>query len=125
MTRRTERLNELLREEISQIFFKQIKNVTGEHIVTVTEVATSPDLRTAKVYISVMGDPGEKQELFKKFSSAAGYIRKELGSRLYIRRIPELLFIPDNSIEQGTHLLHLIDQLAAERKAVEEDLPAD
>ena len=82
--------------------------------MTVTEVATSADLRHAKVFISVMGSEDEKRETLKCLSAASGFFRRELGERLALRYIPELSFEKDDSIERCAHILRLIDQLATE-----------
>jgi len=79
--------------------------------VTVTRVSTSPDLSHAKVFISVMGDEGEKKEALEALVKASGFIRRELHPRLTLRRIPELSFHRDDSIEQGAHILELISQV--------------
>ncbi len=116
MTRRTEKINELLRKEISQLLSRQVKDPNLDFFVTVTEVVTSADLSSAKVYISVMANPEERAAVIERLSLAAGFFRKELSSYLPIRRVPELSFRYDDTIERGAHLLQLLDQLAAERE---------
>ncbi len=110
MTRRTERINDLLREEISDILRREIRDPRVGGLISVTEVDVSPDLRRAKVHISVMGSDEEKTATFKALRSAAGFIQRSLRGRLTLRRTPELTFFPDDSISQGAHILTLLEQ---------------
>ncbi len=114
MTRRIERVNELVRHEIGDLVTTELKDPRLGCIVSVTEVDTAADLRSAKVFVSVMGTPEEKDEVLKTLSAAAGFFRKELASRLRMRYVPELIFRRDDSIEKGAHLLELLDQVASE-----------
>ncbi|HEX78075.1 MAG TPA: 30S ribosome-binding factor RbfA [Dehalococcoidia bacterium] len=116
MTRRTERINDLIRQEISELI-RQAKDRRLSSLVTVTEVVTSPDLRHAKVFVSVMGSEAEKRDTLKGLVAAAGFFRKNLAMRLAMRRIPQLEFRHDDSIERGSHLLDLIRQVSREPRA--------
>jgi len=115
MTRRTERVNNLIRQEISELLQRQVKDPRLGSFVAVTEVSTSPDLRHAKIFISRIGSQEEKQETLSVLASASGFLRKELARRLRLRRIPELSFQWDDSIERGAHLLQLIDQITPDK----------
>jgi ribosome-binding factor A len=110
MTRRTERINDLLREEISDLLHRGVKDPRISGLVTITEVDVSPDLRRAKVFVSVMGTDEEKASTFRALDAAAHFVRRELGKRLTIRRTPELAFLPDDSLERGAHILALLRQ---------------
>lgn len=112
--RRRQRLSDLLREELSDLLRRQVKDPRLGGLVTVTEVALSPDLKYAKVFISVLGSEGEKREALQGFAAASGFFRRELGNRLSLRYIPELTFYRDDSLERGDHLLRLISQVSAE-----------
>ena len=79
-----------------------------------TAVSASPDLKFAKIFVSCLGSEEKKQATLSVLTSASGFFRKELAKRLKLRRVPELIFQWDDSIERGTHLLQLIDQLAAD-----------
>ncbi|MBI4334951.1 MAG: 30S ribosome-binding factor RbfA [Chloroflexi bacterium] len=114
MSRRMERVNQLIRDELSQLIPGYLKDSAPGSMVTVTEVVTAADLGSAKVFISVLGDPEEKKAVIDKLSGGASFFRHELASRLYIRKVPELLFRSDESIERGSRLLELLDQVAAE-----------
>lgn len=110
MTRRTERLNQLLREEVSDLLRRGVKDPRISGLVTITEVDVSPDLRRAKVYVSVLGTKEDTASTFRALDAAARFLQRELGRRLTIRRTPELTFLRDDSLERGAHLLSLMDQ---------------
>jgi ribosome-binding factor A len=111
MGHRIEQVNKLIRRELSELLQRQLKDPRLNTFVAVTEVATSTDLRHAKVFVSHLGSDEEKQAILKVLESAAGFLRKELAHNLKLRRTPELTFCWDNSIEQGDHILQLIDQV--------------
>ena len=115
MAHRIERVNSLLRQEIKDLLQRQVKDPRLDHFVAVTGVSTSPDLRHAKIFISCMGSEQEIQETLSVLTAASGFFRNELAHRLRLRRIPELSFQWDTSIERGDHLTRLIDQVSAER----------
>ena len=114
MTRRVQRLNNLIRQEISELLQRQVKDPRLGSFIAVTEVSISPDLRYARIFVSHIGSEEEKQETLSTLASAAGFFRRELAKRLRLRRIPELTFQWDDTIERGAHLLELIDHIAAE-----------
>jgi len=121
MPHRIEQVNKLIRREISGLLQRQVKDPRLDTFVTVTEVSTSPDLRYAKVFISHIGDEGERKEILNVLSGASGFLRRELAHRLKLRRIPELSFRWDDSIERGDHLLKLIDQVTGSTSTQQED----
>jgi ribosome-binding factor A len=112
MTRRTERINELLREELSDLLCRQAKDPRLGGLVTVTEVEVSVDLRHARVFVSVMGSEEEREGAFRALETARPFLRRELGKRLSTRRTPDLSFRRDDSLERGAHLLSLIEGAA-------------
>ncbi len=114
-TRRTERINELLRDEISELIQRQLKDPRLAGMVTVTEVVTAPDLSTAKVYVSVMGSDEEKQSSLQTLRHAAGFFHRKL-LRLRMRRVPELDFRLDVSLERGDRVLGLLRELEQGRQ---------
>ena len=113
-TRRQERINELIREQISELIRREVKDPRLSGFISVTEVLVSPDLKHARVFVSVMGSEEEKRQVEKGLVAASGFIRRSLGERLTLRYIPELIFQLDESIERGSHLLELINKVAAE-----------
>ena len=116
MTRRTERINDLLRAEISDLLHREMKDPRIGGLVTITEVDVSPDLRQAKVFVSVMGTEDEKTSTFQALDAAARFLQRELRKRLTIRRTPELPFLQDESLEEGARILALLEQ-ARDRRA--------
>ena len=112
MAHRIERVNNLIRREISELLQRQVKDPRLGNFIAVTEVSASPDLRYAKIFVSCIGSMEERQETISALVAASGFFRNELGRRLKLRRIPELSFQWDDSIERGAHLLNLIDQVS-------------
>lgn len=114
MTRRTERVNELLREELSALLVRGVKDPrVGQGLVTITEVVTAPDLKHATVYVSHLGETPDRAGVLLGLSHAAHYLQRELARRLDLRTIPELSFRFDPSIERGDRLAQLISQVSA------------
>jgi len=116
MIHRIERVNNLIRREISELIQRQVKDPRLDAFVTVTEVDTSPDLKYAKVFVSCISGKQEEQKTLKVLNAAAGFLRTELAKNLRLRRIPELSFHWDDSIEQGDRILRLIDQVSSEQE---------
>ncbi len=113
MAHRIERVNNLIRREISELLQRQIKDPRLGDFVAVTEVFATPDLRSAKVFVSSLGGKEDKQKTLSVLTAASGFLRRELGKNLKMRRVPELSFIWDDSIERGDHLTQLIDQVCS------------
>jgi ribosome-binding factor A len=111
MTHRIAQINQLIRREISQLLQREVKDPRLNTFVTITEVATSPDLKYAKVFVSHLGNETENRKILKALTAAAGFLRNELARRLKLRRTPELIFRWDDSIEHGDHILNLIDRV--------------
>ena len=111
MTHRIERVNHLIRQEISELLRREVKDPRLGGLVSITEVVTSPDLKHAKVFVSCMGNDEEKEEILSALVAASGFLHNELTKRLRLRHIPVLDFRWDDSIEHGAHILELIDQV--------------
>ena len=112
MGHRIERVNSLIRQEISELLRRQVKDPRLGNLVTVTDVSTSPDLRHAKIFVSRIGSEEEKQETLSVLAAASGFFRNELAKRLRLRYITELSFQWDDSIERGDYLLQLINEVS-------------
>ncbi len=110
MTHRIERVNNLIRQEISELL-PQVKDPRLGDFVAITEVVISPDLRRAKVFVSRIGSEEEKRATLGVLTAASGFLRREMARHLRLRHIPELTFHWDDSIERGAHLLELIDKV--------------
>jgi ribosome-binding factor A len=108
--KRLERVNQLIKEEISMLVQRQLKD-PRLGFITVTEVDTSPDLKHAKVYVSVLGPEEQWAASFKALESARGFIWSWLRRHLDLRATPELLFRPDRSMEHAAHIQSLLASL--------------
>jgi len=97
----------------------------GAGMVSVTDVDVSGDLQHAKIYVSIYGTDEAKKETMAGLKSATGYVRRELGQRIRLRRTPEVVFIEDLALERGDRMLTLLNQLSEERqsKANDNDVP--
>jgi ribosome-binding factor A len=113
MTRRTERVSSLIRQEISDLLRQQVNDPRLMSFISVTKVSTSRDLSHAKVFISTLGDEINKGEILKGFTAASGFLRRQLAGRLRLKHIPELSFHLDDSIERGAKVLRLIEQVTS------------
>ena len=120
---RLDRVNQLIREEISLLVQRELKD-PRLGFVTVTEVDVAKDLRTAKVYVSVLGPEVDWQASLEALESARGYIRNWLAPRLRMRSIPHLTFHPDRSMAHAAHIQTVLEQLRTEKRAEAEDDPS-
>ena len=114
MSYRAHRLAQELKNEISVIVAQEVRD-PRIGLLTVTEVEVSPDLRYARIYISVLGSPEEKQKTLEALASASGYIRRQIGARIKLRHTPELTFAYDESVEQGDRMMQLIEEIKKEQ----------
>ena len=114
MSYRIQRINNLIRQEISELLQRQVKDPRLGNFVAITEVATSQDLKHAKVFVSCISDDEEKQKILGALATASGFLRRELTKSLRLRHTPELSFHWDNSIEHGDHILQLLDRANSE-----------
>lgn len=125
MSQRTARLDELLREEISDVVRREVDD-PRIGFVTITDVEVSPDLRHANVWVSVIGSGEERKQTLRALSHAMPFVRGRLG-KLRLKRIPELHVKEDDSAERGTRVLAILDDLEqggeGEVPELEETLP--
>lgn len=115
MAYRIERINSLIRQEISELLQREVKDPRLGSFIAVTEVSTTPDLKYSKVWVSGLGEELDKAEVLKALASAAGFFRTRLAKNLKMRYTPELVFQWDDSIERGDRLLRLIDEVSNEQ----------
>lgn len=114
--RRVSRVAELIKREVSQLLLHGIKDDrVGSGMVSVTNVDVSGDLQHAKIYVSIYGTKEAKVQTMAGLKSATGFVRSELGSRVRLRRTPEVVFIEDSSIERGSKVLSILNRLEQER----------
>jgi ribosome-binding factor A len=119
---RIQRVNQLIREEISHLIQRELKD-PRLGFVTVTEVDVAKDLRTAKVYVSVLGSETELQASLQALESARGFIRNWLVPRLRLRAVPHFTFHPDRSMAHAAHIQTVLEGLKSEARPSEEPGP--
>ena len=113
--RRTERISEEIREEVAQIVAALKDPRIG--FVTITRVSLTADLRTARVHVGVLGDTAQKDQTLVGLRQAAGFIRRELGRRIRLRHVPELLFHYDQGLDATERVARLLDEARTEGSA--------
>lgn len=110
-TYRLDRINEEIKKELSEIIrdLKDPRLHTG--LLSVVKVSVTKDLRFAKAHVSVLGNHEAQEGAIKGLSSAAGFIRREIGHRLNLRLTPEFTFVLDDSIEHGAHINQILHEI--------------
>ncbi|UCG54157.1 MAG: 30S ribosome-binding factor RbfA [Dehalococcoidia bacterium] len=116
MVYRIERVNHLIRQEISDLLRREIKDPRLRGLVSITEVKTSTDLKYAKVYFSCLCNDDEKKEILSTLIAASGFLQNELAKRIRLRHIPKLDFRWDDSIEKGSRILEMIDRVVKDQE---------
>jgi ribosome-binding factor A len=124
MTQRTNRVDELFRQEIGQILARDVAD-PRIGFVTVTDVETDPDLRHARVWVSVIGQRAERDETVAALNRAMSFVRRELGTRLRLKRIPEFHVRLDDTAERGTRVLRLLHELEEGHLPEDESVPGE
>ena len=109
-SRRPQRLALQIQQEVSLMISRDMKD-RRVGFVTVTGVQLSPDLRHARIFISLMGSESEKEESLEALNHATGWVRHELGQRIRMKFLPEIVFQMDTSQEYGEHIDRLIDEI--------------
>ena len=103
------RINEEIQRELSDLL-RTVKDPRVRGLVSITRVDTTADLRYAKVYVSVL-DKSDGKDVIRGLRSAGGYLRREIGRALSLRYTPELVFQQDDSIDRGTHILKILNDI--------------
>jgi ribosome-binding factor A len=106
---RMRRVDEAMREVLSDAITLELKD-PRVGFVTVTAVETSPDLRHARVYVSVLGNPGERRRSLKALDGAHGFLQRRVGSQLRLKHTPQLQFVYDDTPERGMRITQLLDE---------------
>lgn len=109
--KRTDRISEEIKKELSSVI-RELKDPRIPMMTSVVSVSVTNDLRYAKAFISVMGTDEEKKDAIRALSSAQGFIRREIGSRIKLRCVPEFTFTQDTSIEYGAHINKLLNDIS-------------
>jgi ribosome-binding factor A len=119
-SKRTARIGEAIREEISSILLQEI-NDPRIQFVSITRVEVSADLQHAKVYVSILGSDQKREEVFEGLKSARGYIQKKLGKKIRLRYMPEITFKMDTSIDHGIHIFELLQEMKKKGELKDEE----
>ncbi len=109
-SRRPQRIALQIQHEVSMMIFRDLKD-RRVGFVTVTGVQMSPDLRHARIFVSLMGSENEKKESLTALNHANGWIRHELGQRIRMKFLPDIVFLADTSQDYGEHIDKLIDEI--------------
>jgi ribosome-binding factor A len=116
-SRRIERINHLLRQEIADLLTREVKDATlHDAMISITDVETSPDLRSARVYVSVYGDEEQIQATKTHLDRASGFLHHNLKERLDLRYTPHLEFVLDRSLARGDRIMRLMRSIEEERE---------
>ena len=119
-THRIEKVNHLIRQELSQLLQRETKDPRLSGYLSINAVQTTPDLRHAKVLVSCVCEEERKKEILAALHSASGFFRSEMARHFTMRRVPELHFTWDESIEQGANLLAFMDKVLGEESTPDE-----
>lgn len=109
--KRTKRIEAEMKKEISLLMANEIKDPRLSAMASITAIELTNDLSQAKIFISVLGDREDKENSLAGLESSKGFIKKELGNRLKLRHIPDLIFKLDETIEHGLYMDKLIDEV--------------
>jgi ribosome-binding factor A len=119
VTRRQRRVSALIKEEISELLQREVSDPRLD-FATVTDVETSADLRQVYVYVTFLGDSQKQQESLNVLRKATGFLRRQLGQRVYLRYVPDLTFRLDPSLDQGQRIDAILQELENSPKQDEE-----
>ena len=112
------KIDEQLKEEISKIISLELKNPHVTGMISVTHVKTTPDLRYAQVFVSMIGEKDRKENM-RILKQSSGYIRSEIAHRINLRLTPELVFRFDDSIEYGERIDNILNKISEDRKTMQ------
>ena len=115
------RINEEVLRELSNILRGEIKDPRISPMCSVVAVVVVPDLKSAKAYISVLGDEAAQKSTMEGLKSSAGFIRRKLAENVNLRNTPEMTFILDQSIEYGVRMSRMIDEVAGHSGSGQEE----
>ena len=112
-TNRMSKVDEEIKIELSVIISQDLKNPNITGLISVTKVKTSPDLKSAKVYVSILNSKSKKNTM-QGLKNASGFIRSELARRIVLRYTPELIFEIDDSMEYGAKIDNILKEIIKE-----------
>ncbi|MCR5129019.1 MAG: 30S ribosome-binding factor RbfA [Lachnospiraceae bacterium] len=112
------RINSEVQKILAELIRSELKDPRVPEFTSVTDVEVAPDLKTCKVWVSMLADGEDEKEALKGLKNAEGFLKRQLAKELNLRNTPELTFIADHSIAYGNHMSKLIDEVrAADEKA--------
>ncbi len=114
-SRRSQRVADVVRGELSGLLLTEAHDPELKK-VTITDVTMPPDLMSARVYFSVLGDDADRERASESLSRASGFLRREVGRRCGLRHAPELFFFPDRSLERGARIEEILAQVLPPRE---------
>ncbi|MDH5680533.1 MAG: 30S ribosome-binding factor RbfA [Spirochaetota bacterium] len=122
---RDKRTGSLLKQEVSQIIHREIKDPRVTGLITVTDVIVSRDLRNATIYVSILGDTQAHKSSMEGLKSSIGFIKRRLGEILSLKFIPDIRFKEDHSLQEGSELYRKLNQLEAGLELKAETVESD
>src|SRR5215471_10488810 len=123
-TNRPDRVGEAIRDELSQLIAREV-NDPGIGFITLTRVSVTPDLQIARVYYTSLGDEKARKDTAKALARATPFLRRQIGGRIRLRRVPELTFFYDESIAHTDRIEQILQDLKAEAAARPADASDD
>ncbi len=117
---RADRVAELIKQEVSDIISRKL-NDPRIGFASITSVDLGADLKNARIYVSVYGEQKQKNDTMAALLSATKFIRRELGQRMQMRDVPDLIFKPDDSIERGAKVFEILNRLEQEKKSKDQE----
>jgi ribosome-binding factor A len=108
---RPEKVAHLMRREVAEILQQRVRDPRVSAMVSVTDVEVTHDLSFARVFVSIMGSPEEREATMRALAHAAGFVRHELSPRLGLREVPEVRFVHDESLERGARVEELLKRI--------------
>lgn len=116
---RTDRLNSLLKEVISEVIRREVRDPNVNELMTVTRVDITKDLHNAKVYVSVIGSKEAKKKTLEALNNAAGFIAVNASKKVVMRYFPELIFKLDDSVDKHMRIEELLEEIKSQPKSME------
>jgi ribosome-binding factor A len=120
-THRIDKVNQLIRQELSDLLLRESKDPRLSGYISINSVTTTPDLHYAKVLVSCVCDEAKQKDILAALNHSAGFFRSEMAKHFSMRRVPELSFAWDKSIERGATLLAYMDNVLGEPPTKKEE----
>jgi ribosome-binding factor A len=121
---RPSRVGDQLRAEISELLARHVRD-PGIGFLTITQVNVTPDLQIARVYYTTLGDEKARRDSARALGRAIPFLRRQIGSRLRLKRVPQLEFFFDESIERGDRIERILKDISAEGPAADAAAPPE